>query len=87
MIQVVVEIEANGFVLTGNGDVAGACPVAILMAVFAAFSDAVSAAAWCAVATYGILKVIDATLGLRVSEDSEREGLDLTQHGESGYGD
>jgi Amt family ammonium transporter len=46
-----------------------------------------AAAAWCAVATYVILKVIDATLGLRVTEDSEREGLDLTQHGESGYSD
>jgi Amt family ammonium transporter len=46
-----------------------------------------AAAAWCAVATYVILKVIDATLRLRVAEDSEREGLDLTQHGESGYSD
>jgi Amt family ammonium transporter len=46
-----------------------------------------AAAAWCAVATYVILKLIDATLGLRVTEDSEREGLDLTQHGESGYSD
>jgi Amt family ammonium transporter len=46
-----------------------------------------AAAAWCAVMTYVILKVIDATLGLRVTEDSEREGLDLTQHGEAGYSD
>ncbi|HEY6458456.1 MAG TPA: ammonium transporter [Steroidobacteraceae bacterium] len=46
-----------------------------------------AAAAWCAAGTYVILKVLDATLGLRVTEDSEREGLDLTQHGESGYSD
>jgi Amt family ammonium transporter len=41
--------------------------------------------AWCAIATFGILKVLDVTLGLRVSEDQEREGLDLAQHGERGY--
>ena len=32
-----------------------------------------------------LLKVIDALIGLRVSEQSERIGLDLTQHRESGY--
>ena len=41
--------------------------------------------AWCALATFGILKVLDLTLGLRVTEDQEREGLDLCQHGERGY--
>ena len=29
-----------------------------------------------------ILKAIDATVGLRVTTDDEREGLDLSQHGE-----
>jgi Amt family ammonium transporter len=29
-----------------------------------------------------ILKVIDMTIGLRVSADEEREGLDLALHGE-----
>lgn len=38
-----------------------------------------------AVATFIILKVIDVVIGLRVSEDEEREGLDLTQHGEQVY--
>jgi Amt family ammonium transporter len=46
-----------------------------------------AAAAWCAIATLVILKVIDAALGLRVSEDQEREGLDLALHGERGYSD
>jgi len=32
-----------------------------------------------------ILKVVDAIVGLRVSEEEEYEGLDLSQHGESGY--
>ena len=34
-------------------------------------------------ASFAILKLIDATLGLRVTEEQEREGLDITLHGES----
>jgi Amt family ammonium transporter len=30
-----------------------------------------------------ILKLVDVTIGLRVSADEEREGLDISQHGES----
>jgi Amt family ammonium transporter len=32
-----------------------------------------------------LLKVLDAAMGLRVSEEEEVAGLDLTQHGETGY--
>jgi Amt family ammonium transporter len=39
------------------------------------------------VLTFGILKLIDATIGLRASEQEEREGLDITQHGEEAYGE
>ena len=38
-----------------------------------------------AVGTIIILKVVDATVGLRVSEEEEIEGLDLSQHGEEAY--
>jgi Amt family ammonium transporter len=34
------------------------------------------------VVSYLILKVIDKTIGLRVTEEEEREGLDVSQHGE-----
>ena len=37
------------------------------------------------VATFIILKVIDAVMGLRVSEQGEMIGLDQSQHGEEGY--
>ncbi|PIV44454.1 MAG: ammonia channel protein [Nitrospirae bacterium CG02_land_8_20_14_3_00_44_33] len=37
------------------------------------------------VITVIILKVIDWTIGLRVDEEAEFEGLDISQHGESGY--
>jgi Amt family ammonium transporter len=38
---------------------------------------------WCALATLGILYVVDRTMGLRVPEDVEREGLDVALHGET----
>jgi Amt family ammonium transporter len=31
------------------------------------------------------LKLIDMVIGLRVTEDEEREGLDVTSHGETAY--
>jgi Amt family ammonium transporter len=37
------------------------------------------------IGTLIILKLVDMTIGLRVSEDEERQGLDLSQHGEEGY--
>ncbi|MCA9052698.1 MAG: ammonium transporter [Planctomycetaceae bacterium] len=37
------------------------------------------------VGTLVLLKVLDAVMGLRVSQDEEIRGLDLTQHGEEGY--
>jgi len=37
------------------------------------------------VLTLGLLKVLDKVFGLRVSHEQEYEGLDLSQHGESGY--
>ena len=40
---------------------------------------------WCGVVTFVILKVLDAVMGLRVSEEDESEGLDLSQHDERGY--
>ncbi len=40
---------------------------------------------YCATVTAILLKVIDATIGLRVTADQEMEGLDLADHGEAGY--
>jgi Amt family ammonium transporter len=45
----------------------------------------VAAAAYSVVVTLVLLKVIDATIGLRVSSDEEIEGLDTNLHGEEGY--
>jgi Amt family ammonium transporter len=38
-----------------------------------------------AVGTYVILKIVDATIGVRATPDEEIMGLDLSQHGEEGY--
>jgi Amt family ammonium transporter len=39
-------------------------------------------AVYCAFVTYIILMIVRVTVGLRVTEEEEMEGLDLTQHGE-----
>jgi Amt family ammonium transporter len=39
--------------------------------------------AWCAIATFVILKIVDALIGLRVTAEEEIEGLDINLHGET----
>ncbi len=41
--------------------------------------------AWCAIASFVLLKILDAVIGLRVSQEEETEGLDLVSHNERGY--
>ena len=40
---------------------------------------------WTAVVAFIAFKIADIIVGLRVAEESEREGLDITEHGESAY--
>lgn len=40
---------------------------------------------WTGIASVIIYKIVDAVVGLRVSEEYEREGLDTTEHGERAY--
>ena len=47
--------------------------------------DALTTIAYSVVVTFIILKVVDLVIGLRVSEEEEEQGLDLTQHSEIGY--
>ncbi|HVW39225.1 MAG TPA: ammonia channel protein, partial [Pirellulales bacterium] len=48
---------------------------------------AATALAWVysAVASFILLKLLDATMGLRVTQQQEVQGLDVSQHGEEGY--
>ena len=40
---------------------------------------------WSGVVAYVAYKLVDMVMGLRVSEEAEREGLDITSHGETAY--
>ena len=40
---------------------------------------------WSAVVAAIAYKVVDLVIGLRVSEEEEREGLDIASHGETAY--
>jgi Amt family ammonium transporter len=40
---------------------------------------------WSAVVSVIAYKIVDMTIGLRVPEEEEREGLDITSHGETAY--
>ncbi|MDF1633246.1 ammonium transporter [Mycoplana sp. MJR14] len=40
---------------------------------------------WCGVVSAILYKIVDAIVGLRVTAEAEREGLDLSSHGEAAY--
>ena len=64
---------ANGL-FNGSIRLLGAQLVALVVVIIYAFT-----------VTWLILKLLDKTIGLRVSPEDEIDGLDLAQHGESGY--
>jgi len=53
--------------------------------VFAQFKSVLVTLVWSGVVSLVLLKVIDATIGLRVRREAESTGLDLELHGEEGY--
>ena len=59
--------------------------VGIGMQVWKQFLSIVITIVWSGVLSFVILKIVDAIVGLRVEEDDERMGLDLSQHNERGY--
>jgi Amt family ammonium transporter len=40
---------------------------------------------WSGIVAYVSFKIVDMVVGLRVSEEEEREGLDISSHGETAY--
>ena len=46
---------------------------------------AVAAVVYAFVVSYALARIVDATMGLRVTEDEEYVGLDISQHGEKAY--
>ncbi|MEA5097380.1 MAG: ammonium transporter [Burkholderiaceae bacterium] len=49
------------------------------------FQAVITCVIWSAIVSFIAYKIVDLIIGLRVSEEDEREGLDLTTHGESAY--
>ena len=49
------------------------------------FISVVATWAYCFTASFILFKVVDAVMGLRVPEEDEIRGLDVTQHSEAGY--
>lgn len=49
------------------------------------FLGVVATFVWSLVASYGIVKIVQMTVGLRVDNETEVQGLDISAHGESGY--
>jgi len=82
---VVGTILTGVFVSAPLGGVGYAAGMDMARQVGAQALGVVAVAGWCMALTWLLLKVIDATVGLRVTEDQEREGLDLALHGERGY--
>jgi Amt family ammonium transporter len=52
---------------------------------WAQFIGVVAVAAYSLIVSLVIFKAVDLVMGLRVTEEQEEQGLDLSQHGEEGY--
>ncbi len=57
----------------------------IVNQVWIQFQGVATTVIWSAVVSVIALKLVDLLIGLRVPEEEEREGLDITSHGESAY--
>ena len=59
--------------------------VSVMDQVWIQFKAVVLTIVWSGVVSLIAYKVVDLVVGLRVSEEDEREGLDITSHGETAY--
>jgi Amt family ammonium transporter len=81
---IVGSIGTGIFVSTSLGGV-GAPDYAMAAQVWKQFVAVVIAIVWCGVVSFILFKIVDVIVGLRVTADREREGLDLAEHGERAY--
>ncbi|MGA7719687.1 MAG: ammonium transporter [Ignavibacteriaceae bacterium] len=70
----VINPAGSDGLLLGNINLLGIQAISVLATIAYSFT-----------VTLVILKILDKTLGIRVKEEDELDGLDLSQHGESGY--
>ena len=82
----------------GNVGIGGALAIGLLAATMVTPADySIAAQVWIQAKAVGVTVlwsgivsaiayfIVDKTIGLRVSEEDEREGLDITSHGETAY--
>jgi len=75
------------FAAKGLGGTGGATPDTFAMGaqVWIQIKSVALTVVWSGVVAFIAYKIADLTLGLRVSEEEEREGLDISSHGETAY--
>jgi Amt family ammonium transporter len=73
------------FVDSGFGGAGLAEGVSMGSQVVSQFIGAGATIVYCGVVSFILLKIIDAVIGLRVTDEQEQEGLDLVLHDEKGY--
>ncbi len=78
-------IFAGIFVSAGLGGIGFAEGMDMGAQVGVQLTGVIATIVFTATVTFVILKVVDMTLGLRVSDEQETEGLDISQHEERGY--
>ena len=76
------------FAAKGLGGTGGTTPDTFAMGaqVWVQLKSVLLTIVWSAVVAVASFKIADLIVGLRVSEEAEREGLDITSHGEAAYG-
>ena len=79
---IVGAILTGVFVSTSFGGAGFAEGMSMGSQVFVQIKAILATIVYCGAVTFIILKLLDAVVGLRVDEDAEREGLDITSHGE-----
>jgi Amt family ammonium transporter len=71
--------------LVGDWVTAAVSSVPVWDQLWIQFKAVVLTIVWSGVVSLIAYKIVDVVIGLRVSEEEEREGLDITSHGETAY--
>lgn len=67
-------VTVEGLVYSGNFKLLGIQAVSVLVSIV-----------FCGLASFILLRVIKAIVGLRITKNAEAEGMDISEHGENGY--
>ncbi|MFO1209611.1 MAG: ammonium transporter [Amaricoccus sp.] len=82
---IVGAILTGVFASTSLGGIGYPEGVTMTAQVITQFKAVCTTIVWCGVASFVLYKVVDMLIGLRVAPETEREGLDLAEHGERAY--